>query len=349
MAHRLVALHPLKQGNNMERFKALRVHRIGNSTESRFDIVNLADLTPGDVVIRVAYSCLNYKDALAVTGKGAITRGTPRTAGIDLSGVVESSSDSSFRAGDRVLVTGSNIGETLDGGFTELARVPAKAVVPLPEGLSLLEAMALGTAGFTAAIALRRLLDNHQTPDQGVIAVSGPTGGVGGIALGLLKSAGFSTAAITGKLKSAAYLRDLGADEVIDRTRLDIGSKPLETARWGGAVDNLGGTMLSYLTRTVRPWGNIACIGLAESPILSTTVMPLILRAVSLLGINSVEVPNGWRLAIWEKLAGDWKPRNLSRLIVRDVISLDDVPRACNELVAGHALGRYVVRVSGDL
>jgi len=333
----------------MTNFKALRIHRTGNRSESRFDMIGLADLTPGDVVIRVAYSCINYKDALAVTGKGAITRGSPRTAGIDLSGVVETSTHSSFEAGDKVLVTGSNIGETLDGGLAEFARVPAEVVVPLPRGLSLLESMALGTAGFTAAIALRRLLDNHQTPDGGAIAVTGPTGGVGGIALGLLKRAGFSTAAITGKSESAAYLHDLGADEVIDRTTLDMGSKPLEKAIWGGAIDNLGGTMLTYLTRTVRPWGNIACIGLAESAALNTTVMPLILRAVSLLGVNSVNVPSSWRQMAWEKLSGDWKPNDISRLLVRDIISLDDVPRACNELVAGLARGRYVVRIGGDL
>ena len=333
----------------MTTFKALRVHKIDGRSESRFDMIGLADLTPGEVVIRVAYSCVNFKDALAVTGKGAITRGSPRTAGIDLSGVVESSANSAFKAGDKVLVTGSNLGESLDGGLAQFARVPAEAVVPLPPGLTLLESMALGTAGFTAAIALRRMLDNHQTPDHGTIAVTGPTGGVGGIALGLLKRAGFATAAITGKPKSADYLHELGADEIVDRSTLDLGSKPLEKAVWGGAVDNLGGSMLTYLTRTVRPWGNIACIGLAESPLLNTTVMPLILRAVSLLGINSVEVPPSWRRTIWEKLGGDWKPNNISRLIVRDVITLEDVPRACNELVAGLAHGRYVVRIGADL
>lgn len=333
----------------MTNFKALRIHKSGTCIQSRFDVIGLADLTPGDVVIRVAYSCVNYKDALAVTGKGAITRGSPRTAGIDLSGIVETSTHPLFKAGDKVLVTGSNIGESVDGGLAEFARVPGEVVVPLPQGLTLVESMALGTAGFTAAIALRRLLDNHQTPGHGPIAVTGPTGGVGGIALGLLKRTGFSTVAITGKSDSATYLQELGADEVIDRTTLDMGSKPLEKAIWGGAIDNLGGTMLTYLTRTVRPWGNIACIGLAESPVLNTTVMPLILRAVSLLGINSVEVPSSWRQLIWQKLSGDWKPNNISRSLIREVISLEDVPRACNELVAGLAKGRYVVRIGGDL
>jgi NADPH2:quinone reductase len=284
-----------------------------------------------------------------VTGKGAIARGYPRTAGIDLAGVVEASSAAAFRPGDRVLATGAGLGESLDGGLAERARLPAAALVALPQGLSLLQAMALGTAGFTAALALRRLLENHQAPERGPIAVTGATGGVGGIALGLLKRAGFTTAAITGKPETASYLRELGADEVVARDSLATAGKPLETAVWGGAVDNLGGEMLAYLTRTVRPWGNIACIGLAQSPTLNTTVMPLILRGVSLLGIHSVEVPRPWRLAVWDRLAGDWKPHDIEGLIVRAIIGLEEVPRACEELLAGGARGRYVVRIGGDL
>ena len=333
----------------MSSFQAVRVQQGPSGRFARLQAVTLDELTPGEVVIRVAYSCLNYKDALAVTGKGAIARGYPRTAGIDLAGVVETSSDPAYRPGDRVLATGAGLGESLDGGLAERARVPAVAVVPLPNGLSFLEAMALGTAGFTAALALRRLLENQQTPERGPIAVTGATGGVGGIALGLFRRAGFTTAAITGKPASASYLRELGADEVVARDSLVTAGKPLETAVWGGAVDNLGGDTLAYLTRTVRPWGNIACIGLAQSPALNTTVMPLILRGVSLIGINSVEVPRAWRLAVWDKLAGEWKPRDIERLIVRAVIGLEEVPRACEELMAGGARGRYVVRIGGDL
>ena len=242
-------------------FKALRVQQGPAGRFARLDSMTLDELTAGEVVVRVAYSGLNYKDALAVTGKGSIARGYPRTAGIDLAGVVETSADPAFRPGDRVLATGAGVGESLDGGLAERARLPAAALVPLPKGLSLLEAMALGTAGFTAALALRRLLENHQTPELGPIAVTGATGGVGGIALGLLKRAGFATTAITGKPDSAPYLRELGADEVVARESLASAGKPLETAVWGGAVDNLGGETLAYLTRTVRPWGNIACIG----------------------------------------------------------------------------------------
>jgi acrylyl-CoA reductase (NADPH) len=330
-------------------FKALRVHRSDKGSEARFDRISLEDLTPGDVVIRVAYSGINYKDALAISGKAPIVRGAVRTAGIDLSGVVEASSDCKFTPGDRVLVTGSNIGESLDGGFSEFARVPAEAVVPLPSGLSLFDAMVLGTAGFTAAMAVWRMQENHQTADRGPIVVTGPTGGVGSIALAILKRAGFSTAALTGKPGAAEYLKRSGADGIVDRTTLDFGSKPLEKAVWGGAVDNLGGRTLAYLSRTVRPWGNIACIGLAESPELNTTVMPFILRGVSLLGIHSVDVPRAWRLSLWERLAGAWNLNSLNDHLVRGVVGLEGVPEACNELVAGGALGRYVVKVGGDL
>ena len=332
----------------MSSFQALRIQQGPAGRFARLEMVTLDELTPGEVVIRVAYSGLNYKDALAVTGKGSIARGLPRTAGIDLAGVVEASSDPAYRPGDRVLATGAQLGETLDGGLAERARLPAAALVPLPAGLSLFEAMALGTAGFTAALALRRLLENHQVPEHGPIAVTGATGGVGSIALGLLKRVGFTTAAITGKPDAAAFLRELGADEVVARASLASAGKPLETAIWGGAVDNLGGETLAYLTRTVKHWGNIACIGLAQSPALNTTVLPLILRGVSLLGIHSVEVPRAWRLAIWEKLAGEWKPRSFEPLLVRAVIGLEQVPQSCAALMAGEARGRYVVRIGGD-
>ena len=198
----------------MASFRALRVQQSPGGRFARFESVTLDELTAGEVVVRVAYSCLNYKDALAVTGKGSIARGYPRTAGIDLAGMVEVSADPAYRPGDLVLATGAGLGESLDGGLAEQARLPAAALVPLPKGLSLLEAMALGTAGFTAALALRRLLENHQAPGLGPVAVTGATGGVGGIALGLLKRAGFSTAAITGKPDSASYLRELGAKRV---------------------------------------------------------------------------------------------------------------------------------------
>ncbi|MDT0497132.1 YhdH/YhfP family quinone oxidoreductase [Algiphilus sp. W345] len=327
----------------MESFQALRVHTVDKRAEARLETIALNDLSAGEVVVRVHWSGLNFKDALAVSGKGRIMRRSPCVAGIDLAGVVVESSSADVQAGAAVVVTGCNIGEQLDGGFAQYARVPAYAVVPLPDGLSLRESMAIGTAGFTAALALKRMLDNHQRPHMGPIAITGPTGGVGSIATDLFSRAGFKVAAITGKPEQAGdYLKALGASEIVDRKRLDFGSKPLETAVWGGAVDNLGGDALAYLTRTVKPWGNIALIGLASSPKLETTVIPFILRGASLLGIWSVEVPREWRLEIWKHLASDWKPRHLDRIVSR-TIRLDEVTQAAEDLMGASMTGRYLV------
>lgn len=330
------------------RFRALRV-RSESGHQAAFEQIGIADLSAGEVVIRVAWSGINYKDALAVTGKGKILRGSPRTPGIDLSGTVVESADARYTPGQKVLVTGCNIGEQLDGGYSEYARLPASAIVPLPEGLSLAEAMAIGTAGFTAAFALRRMLENHQKPEMGSILVTGPTGGVGSIAVALFKKEGFHVTALTGKADTAKdYLSRLGADVVLDRASQTMGSKPLEAGLWGGAVDNLGGPTLNWLTRTVKPWGNVASIGLAQAHTLETTVMPFILRGVSLLGIHSVECPREWRLALWEKLRADWKPAGLMEHIVSRTIGLDELPAACEDLIAGRVTGRTLVRVAGD-
>jgi NADPH2:quinone reductase len=331
----------------MTTFKAVRVHQKDKATETRLESISLADLSAGEVVVRVHWSGINYKDALAVSGKGRIMRKFPCVAGIDLAGVVENSDSAAYQKGDSVLVTGCNIGELLDGGYAEYARVPASAVIPLPKGLSLKETMAIGTAGFTAAFALRRMLENHQKPEMGPIAVTGPTGGVGSIAIDLFKRAGFTVHAITGKADASGdYLKALGADEVVSRQSLDMGSKPMEKALWGGAVDNLGGPTLTWLTRTVKPWGNIASIGLAQSHELNTTVMPFILRGVSLLGIHSVECPRAWREDIWQKLSGEWKPKQLERIGSR-VVTLEQLPAACNDLIAGAVTGRILVNIAG--
>ena len=331
----------------MSDFKALRVHQTDAGTESRFDQITVSDLTEGEVVIATHYSSLNFKDALAVSGKGKIMRRFPLVAGIDGAGVVESSTDERFKPGDQVLVTGNGVGEALDGGLGERMRIPAKFLVSLPTGMSLQESMMLGTAGFTAGLAVQRMLDNHQSPDMGPIVVTGPTGGVGSIAVDVLSNLGFEVAAMTGKAEAQAdYLKMLGASQIIDRTTLDFGRRPLEKALWGGAVDNVGGEPLTYLTRTVNQWGNIASIGLAASHKLETTVMPFILRGVNLLGINSVEVPMPLRKAIWDKLAGEWKPRNLAAIASHNV-SLDDVPAFCDQLMAGQITGRAVVSVKG--
>jgi acrylyl-CoA reductase (NADPH) len=329
----------------MSPFKAIRVHQVDKATQWKMEQVELKDLSAGNVVVRVLWSSVNYKDALAVTGKGRILKGYPKVPGIDLAGVVESSGSAHFHKGDAVLVTGCNIGEALDGGYAEYAQLPAEILVKLPDGLTLREAMAIGTAGFTAALALKRMLENHQAPAMGPIAVTGPTGGVGSVAIDLFKRAGFTVHAITGKAGIAdRYLQMLGADQVVARQSLQMGTKPLETALWGGAVDNLGGDTLAWLTRTVRPWGNIASIGLAQGHELHTTVMPFILRGASVLGIHSVECPRPWREELWLKLAGEWKPRHLDQLVTRE-LKLDEVPAYCDEVVAGKITGRAVVAV----
>jgi acrylyl-CoA reductase (NADPH) len=329
----------------MTSFRALRVHQVEKATQAKLETIGLDALSPGDVVIRVQWSGVNYKDALAVTGKGRIMKRFPNTAGIDLAGVVESSASAKYKAGDAVLVTGCNIGEALDGGYAERARVPESAVIALPAGLSSKEAMAIGTAGFTAALALRRMLENHQSPAMGPIAITGPTGGVGSIAIDLFKRAGFTVHAITGKAgKADDYLKALGADVVVSRQSLEMGKKPLESATWGGAVDNLGGDTLAWLTRTVKPWGNIASIGLAQGPELNTTVMPFILRGVSILGIHSVECPRAWREDLWRRLATDWRPQHLDRIVSR-IVRLEDLPQVCSEVIAGTVQGRTVVQI----
>ena len=263
----------------MSSFRAFRVHEREGGLEARLDDVGLDDLAPGDVVIRAAWSGINYKDALAVTGKGRIMRRFPMVAGVDVSGTVESSSDPRFAPGDRVLVAGGNLGETIDGGYAERVRVPAGVVVPLPDGLSAREAMALGTAGFTAALAVERMEANGQRPENGPVLVNGATGGVGSFAIDMLAGRGYEVAALTGKAESAGWLESLGAARVVLRGEVDMsGGRPLERALWAGAVDNVGGDQLGWLTRTVMPAGNIASIGLVGGVKLTTTVMPFILR-----------------------------------------------------------------------
>jgi NADPH2:quinone reductase len=263
---------------------------------------------------------------------------------VDISGTVESSADTRFKAGDEVVVVGCSLSETTDGGFTQRARVPANCVNPLPSGLDLRSAMAIGTAGFTAALALHRMELNGQRPELGPIAVTGATGGVGSIAIDIFSSRGYAVTALTHKPGAQEYLRSLGAREVQTLDGLKLGTRPLEKAIWGGAVDNLGGDVLAWLTRTTVPLGNIASIGLAAAPELVTTVMPFILRGVSLLGINSVEIPRELRLAIWQRLGADLKPARLDRITGREV-TLDELPACFDAYMAGKVTGRTLVRL----
>lgn len=326
-------------------FKAFRIHSESGRIQGRFEQLTLADLSPGEVVIRVAWSGINYKDALAATGAGRILRRYPLVGGIDLAGTVESSSDARYSPGDSVLVTGCSLSETHDGGYAELARVPGDWVIPMPQGLDARSAMGLGTAGFTAALAIHRMEHNGQTPAAGPIVVTGATGGVGSFAIDMLHGRGYRVVAVSGKAQACDYLRQLGASEILARGELDLGSRPLETVRFAGAIDNVGGELLAWLTRTVDFWGNIASIGLAGSAELKTTVMPFILRGVSLIGINSSATRRDWRLAVWQRIATDLKPRHLDR-IVTGTIGFDELPAAFPAYLEGRVTGRTVVRIA---
>jgi acrylyl-CoA reductase (NADPH) len=329
----------------MNSFKAFRIHSDGGRVSARFEQLTLDELSAGEVLIRVAYSGINYKDALAATGAGKILRRYPLIGGIDLAGSVESSTDVRYRPGDAVLVTGCGLSETHDGGYAQFARVPGDWVIPMPQGLDAATAMALGTAGFTAALAIHRMEQNGQAPSGGPIAVTGASGGVGSIAVDMLAVRGYRVVAVSGKADAAGYLEELGASEVLNRAGLDLGSRPLENARFAGAIDNLGGETLAWLTRTVDFWGNIASIGLTSGAELKTTVMPFILRGVALLGINSSATRREWRLAVWKRIATDLRPKHLGRIVTR-TISFDELPAAFPAWIEGRVTGRTVVRIA---
>lgn len=328
----------------MEAFRAFRIHSPAGGDDARLEKITLDDLSPGGVVIRGEYSSINYKDALAGTGEGRILRRYPLVGGVDVAGTVIESDDARVREGDKVVVNGCGLSETHDGGFAEYARVPADCVVALPEGLDTRTAMGLGTAGFTAALAIHRMELNGQAPALGPVAVTGATGGVGSLAIDMLGGLGYSVTAITSKADAADYLQTLGAHEVLNLKTAELGNKPLENAVWGGAVDNLGGDVLGWLTRTVRSDGNIASIGLAAGIALNTTVMPFILRGVNLLGINSVNVPRDLRIAVWQRIATDLRPRHLDQIATREV-SLEELPAQLPAYIAGTVTGRTIVRL----
>jgi NADPH2:quinone reductase len=319
-------------------FRAYRIDQQDGKIIAGFTTLNIDDLTAGNVVIKVSHSTINYKDALAATGVGKILRTYPLVGGIDLAGSVESSEDERFAEGDAVLVNGCGLSETCDGGYAEYARVAADSIVPVPDGMDAAEVMQIGTAGYTAALAIHRMEENNQSPDSGPIAVTGATGGVGSIAVDMLAGRGYEVVAVTGKAEQSDYLKSIGASEILIRQDIDLG-------KWGGAIDNLGGDCLTWLTRTVKYGGNIASIGLAASHELNTTVIPFILRAVCLLGINSVDTPRDLRLKVWDRIGKDLKPRHLERSCSR-TISLDELPDAFQAYIDGTVTGRTVVEIS---
>jgi acrylyl-CoA reductase (NADPH) len=324
-------------------FRAFRIHSDGRDQHrAGIEHISLDALAPGEVVVKAVHSSVNFKDALAGTGQGKILRTFPMVGGIDVAGYVAASSDPSLREGDAVLCTGSGLSETRDGGYSDYVRLESKWTIPLPAGLTLRESMIIGTAGFTAALSLYRMLQNDQTPAMGPIVVSGATGGVGMLAIDILTRAGFEAHAITGKLDRLDDLTAIGATQVISREGLHWGQRPLEAARWAGAIDNVGDEMLNGLTRVIRPYGNIASCGLARGPELHTTVMPFISRGVSLLGIASSGTARRIRDEIWRRLASDWRPAHLERICTKQV-QLDGLPGVFDTMLAGGSFGRTLV------
>jgi acrylyl-CoA reductase (NADPH) len=304
-----------------------------------------ADLPPGEVEIRVGWSSVNYKDGLATRVDGKVARISPLIPGIDLAGEVIASDDPEIPMGTAVVAHGYELGVSRHGGYTEYQRVPAGWVVPLAPGLTARDAMAIGTAGFTAAMSVVALEERGLSPDDGPVLVTGASGGVGGTALAILADRGYEVWAATGKPDEVARLRTLGASGILSRDEVTGEGRPLESERWAGAVDAVGGATLPYVLRTLKTGGAVASSGNAGGPKLDTTVFPFILRGVALLGMDSVNVPIGRRRNIWDRLATDLRPRALGQH-AREV-TLETLEEALDGIVAGAARGRWVVRVGG--
>ncbi|MBM3359181.1 MAG: oxidoreductase [Betaproteobacteria bacterium] len=327
----------------MEQFKAFRVFSEGDRVRGRLVQATLDELSPGELVFKAAYSSVNYKDALAATGAGKIMRSFPRIGGIDAAGTVVTSSDAHFRPGDEVICTSYDLGVGHDGGYSQYCRVPAAWAVPLPRGLTLYEAMALGTAGYTAGLAIELLELNGLAPANGKVLVNGATGGVASLAIDMLAPLGYTVVALTGKDSEHAFLKKIGASEIVSRGTLEMGTRPLEKGLWAAAFDSVGGESLAWLTRTMQQDGLIASFGNAGGIELKTTVLPFILRGVRLIGVNSGDTPMPLRRKVWERLAGELKPRHLGDIAY--AITLEELPGCFEKLLKGQARGRAVVKL----
>ena len=326
-------------------FQAFVVNKTDEGFSAGLRQLTQADLPPGEVLIKVAYSSVNYKDGLASIPNGGVVRNYPLVPGIDMSGVVAESSDPRFKPGDEVIVTSYDLGVSHSGGFSEYARVKAAWVVPLPQGLTLKEAMALGTAGFTVALAIHQLEKMGLKPQNGPVLVTGATGGAGSIAISILKTLGYTVAASTGKESEHAYLKELGADTILSRQETSAESnRPLEKELWAGSVDSVGGSTLAYLLRTTKYGGSVASFGNTGGANFSTTVFPFILRGVNLLGIESAYCPMELRRQLWEHLASDYKPKHLLDTIGHEV-PLDQLPQALATIIKGGVRGRTIIRI----
>ena len=325
-------------------FECFRINQVNEKIVSGLESVSIEDINPGEVTLKTEYSSINYKDALAATGKGKILRTFPLIGGVDVAGEVVESDDPRFSPGDKVIAACSGLSETNDGGYSEYTRISSEAAIELPKEIDTRTAMAIGTAGFAAGLAIFKMKLNKQTPDMGPIVVTGATGGVGSIAIDMLSSSGFETTAITRKKTHDEYLRAIGTSNIICLEEMEIGERPLEKAQFGGGIDNVGGDLLSWVLRSTVPEGNVASIGLAADFKLPTNVMPFILRGVNLLGVNSTTLPNTIKQEVWDYIANNMSPQKIDQIVSKEV-TLKELPDQFQAFLEGSVVGRVLVKV----
>ena len=325
-------------------FKCFRIDQEEEKIVSGLQSISMDDINPGEVTLKTEYSSINYKDALAATGKGKILRTFPLIGGVDVAGEVVESDDPRFSPGDKVIAACSGLSETNDGGYTEYARISSEAAIELPKQIDTRTAMAIGTAGFAAGLAIFKMKLNKQTPEMGPIVVTGATGGVGSIAIDMLSSSGFETTAITRKKTHDEYLEAIGTTNIVCLEEMEVGERPLEKAQFGGGIDNVGGDLLSWVLRSTAPEGNVASIGLAADFKLPTNVMPFILRGVNLLGVNSTTLPNAIKQEVWDDIASNMSPQKIDQIVTKEV-TLEELPDQFQAFIEGSIVGRVLVKV----
>ncbi len=325
-------------------FKCFRIDQKDDKIVSGLQSISMEDINPGEVTLKTEYSSINYKDALAATGKGKILRTFPLIGGVDVAGEVVESDDPRFSPGDKVIAACSGLSETNDGGYTEYARISSEAAIELPKQIDTRTAMAIGTAGFAAGLAIFKMKLNKQTPEMGPIVVTGATGGVGSIAIDMLSSSGFETTAITRKKTHDEYLEAIGTTNIVCLEEMEVGERPLEKAQFGGGIDNVGGDLLSWVLRSTVPEGNVASIGLAADFKLPTNVMPFILRGINLLGVNSTTLPNTIKQEVWDDIASNMSPQKIDQIVTKEV-TLEELPDQFQAFIEGSIVGRVLVKV----
>ena len=325
-------------------FKCFRIDQEDDKIVSGLQSINMDDINTGEITLKTEYSSINYKDALAATGKGKILRSFPLIGGVDVAGEVVESDDPRFDPGDKVIAACSGLSETNDGGYSEYARISSEAAIELPKQMDTRTAMAIGTAGFAAGLAIFKMKLNKQTPEMGPIVVTGATGGVGSIAIDMLSSSGFETTAITRKKTHDEYLKAIGTTNIVCLEEMELGERPLEKAQFGGGIDNVGGDLLSWVLRSTVPEGNVASIGLAADFKLPTNVMPFILRGVNLLGVNSTTLPNAVKQEVWDDIANNMSPQKIDQIVTKEV-TLEELPDQFQAFIEGSIVGRVLVKV----